>query len=206
MASTQNKLRSYYFDTKDPLSSKHFSDALISLLSDNNPYNLPIVLFCIGTDRATGDCLGPIIGYKMKHYTNSLFHVYGTLSEPIHAKNLEEMIDKVYKIHDKCFVIAIDACLGKMEHIGKVHLGEGPLSPGSGVNKVLPEIGDIYITGIVNISGALDTLILQNTRLNTVMEMADFISFGIRTGLARMKYGKSLTPQEKKKADNYLVV
>lgn len=43
--------------------------------------NQPIVIFCIGTDRSTGDCLGPLIGTKitekdcptfmyMAHWTN----------------------------------------------------------------------------------------------------------------------------------------
>lgn len=38
----------------------------------------------------------------------------------------------------------------------------------------------MYITGIVNFSGFMDYLILQNTRLSVVMKMADMISMGIR--------------------------
>jgi putative sporulation protein YyaC len=50
------------------------------------------------------------------------------------------------------------------------------LRPGLGVNKELPAAGNIHITGIVNFSGMLDSLLLQTTRLSTVMELADVIT------------------------------
>ena len=37
--------------------------------------------------------------------------------------------------------------------------------PGAGVNKDLPPVGDLYITGVVNVGGFMDYLVLQNTRL-----------------------------------------
>lgn len=79
----------------------------------------------------------------------------------------------------KPFIIAIDACLGKPERVGMISIGKGALRPGAGVNKSLPPIGHIHIAGIVNISGFMEYLILQNTRLNLVMRMADIISSGI---------------------------
>ena len=30
--------------------------------------HLPVHFLCIGSDRVTGDCLGPLIGYKLSHY------------------------------------------------------------------------------------------------------------------------------------------
>ena len=51
--------------------------------------------------------------------------------------------------------------------------------PGAGVNKQLPEVGDIHITGIVNVSGFMEFFVLQNTRLNLVMKMAKTIANGI---------------------------
>ncbi|MFW5631892.1 MAG: DUF1256 domain-containing protein, partial [Acetivibrio ethanolgignens] len=46
--------------------------------------------------------------------------------------------------------------------------------------KVLPAVGDIFITGIVNISGVLNNMVLQTTRLDVVMQLADFICLGIK--------------------------
>lgn len=175
--------KNFYFNIKEKYATSHFARELINLININNPYNNPIVLVCIGTDRATGDCLGPIVGYKLKASYLKDVTIYGSLSEPIHAKNIEETILEINKNHRDSFIIAIDACLGKTSHIGMVNLGKGPISPGAGVNKVLPPIGDIYITGIVNFSGFMDMTVLLNTRLNTVMEMADFIVIGLKRAL-----------------------
>jgi putative sporulation protein YyaC len=67
-----------------------------------------------------------------------------------------------------------------MDHVGYVTIGEGAIKPGSGVNKDLSPVGDMHITGIVNFGGFMDFLVLQNTRLNIVMKMADLIAMGIK--------------------------
>jgi putative sporulation protein YyaC len=105
--------------------------------------------------------------------------ILGTLKEPVHAKNLNETIQQVYKEAEKPLIIAIDASLGKNENVGKINLFRGPLFPGAGVNKNLQSIGDISITGIVNISGYMEYIVLQNTRLSLVMEMADTIALSL---------------------------
>lgn len=144
-----------------------------------------LVILCIGTDRSTGDCLGPLVGHKLssiiKRYDN--VHLLGTLIKPVHAKNLETSINTIYTSYKNPFIVAIDACLGNIERIGYVNIGLGPLKPGIGVKKNLPEIGDIYITGVVNMGGFMEYVILQNTRLHTVMKMADIISFGFISSL-----------------------
>ena len=43
----------------------------------------------------------------------------------------------------------------------------------------LPPVGDIHITGIVNISGILAQLTLQTTRISTVISLADTIARGL---------------------------
>ena len=76
-------------------------------------------------------------------------------------------------------MIAIDASLGQKKHLGYVTIGNGALYPGAGVQKNLPPVGDIHITGIVNIAGMLEHLTLQTTRLSTVVSLADAIAGGI---------------------------
>src|SRR5690606_15580241 len=105
---------------------------------------------------------------------------YGTLEDPVHAKNLQEKIKKIYSSFNNPFIIAIDACLGKIDRIGYISVGEGPLKPGAGVNKNLPAVGNISITGIVNLGGYMEYLVLQNTRLNLVMKMADTLVQSIK--------------------------
>ncbi|SHG95999.1 spore protease YyaC [Tepidibacter thalassicus] len=144
-----------------------------------------IIILCIGTDRCTGDSLGPLIGYKLERRIkgyNNVF-LYGTLDEPVHAKNLEETINLINISHKKPFVIAVDACLGSINRIGCIKVSNEPLKPGAGVNKTLPSVGDISILGIVNLAGFMEFMVLQNTRLQLVMKMADSISKGIEYAL-----------------------
>ncbi len=158
-----------------------FSEAMYELVKTvRNDKDREIVIVCIGTDRSTGDSLGPIIGHKLKGLRQENIHILGNLDMPVHAKNLEDITKQIYSSYNNPFVIAVDACLGKMEHVGHITVGQGPLKPGSAVNKDLQPIGDIHITGIVNFSGFMDFLILQNTRLGTVMKMADLIAGGIK--------------------------
>ncbi|WP_449538276.1 spore protease YyaC [Ferdinandcohnia sp. Marseille-Q9671] len=141
--------------------------------------NQPIIIFCIGTDRSTGDSLGPLIGTKIKEKGLSHFHVYGTLDEPIHAVNLQEKIEEIKRNYTNPFIIGIDACLGRLKSVGSITIGEGPIKPGAGVNKELTPIGDMHITGIVNVSGFMEFFVLQNTRLSLVMKIANTIVSGI---------------------------
>lgn len=170
----------YYFNSDDGYCAYQFSKALAELISAKEKTSEEIVFLCIGSDRATGDSLGPIIGYKLSELKYKNYTIYGTLDEPVHAKNLKDTILKIKRNHKDSLIIAIDASLGKSNHIGYITLGEGPLKPGSGVSKDLPAVGDLFITGIVNFSGLLDNMLLQTTRLNIVMKLADCICLGIR--------------------------
>ncbi len=146
----------------------------------------PVIILCIGTDRSTGDCLGPLIGYKLSTILkNDGVLIYGTLDQPVHAKNISHIMENIQRKHPGSFVIAVDASLGALDKVGYITIGQGPLRPGAGVNKNLPSVGDMHITGIVNFGGFMEYMILQNTRLNLVMKMANIISFGIQHSLLK---------------------
>lgn len=142
-----------------------------------------LVILCIGSDRSTGDCLGPLVGHKLRLIKYRNVSVYGTLEDPVHAKNLEEMINQIHKNYERPFIIAIDASLGRSSSIGCISIGNGPILPGAGVYKDLPAVGDMHITGTVNMGGFMEFLVLQNTRLSLVMKMSEVISNGIHYGL-----------------------
>ncbi|URZ08886.1 spore protease YyaC [Clostridium felsineum] len=155
-----------------------FSNYLTSELKPVSSYR-DIIFLCIGTDRSTGDSLGPIIGYKLKKLHIDNLIVFGTLKEPVHAKNLSSTLDFINSNYTNPFIVAIDACLGNVRNIGNISIQSTPISPGAAMNKVLPSVGDLSIVGIVNISGPFDFMVLQSTRLYTVMNLADKISNGI---------------------------
>lgn len=162
----------------------------------------PVVIVCIGTDRSTGDSLGPIIGTTIKKQL-SHFNVFGTLKDPVHAVNLEDTLTHIKNEFHNPFIIAIDACLGKIKSVGHIQVGKGSIKPGAGVNKVLPAVGNMHITGIVNVSGFMEYFVLQNTRLHLVMDMAHVISEGIiEAEKAYIHRHKSLQNKWLNKMDN----
>lgn len=178
---TPQESKPLYININTPTHFSELSAALSDYLFNYLPvYNNNLVIVCIGTDRATGDSLGPLIGYKLSDLKLDQVTVYGTLDNPVHAKNLQEMLEQISTLHPHALVIAIDACLGSMQNVGCVSIGEGAIKPGAGVKKDLPPVGHLHITGIVNFSSLMNMVILQNTRLSVVMKMADAISSSIR--------------------------
>lgn len=167
----------YYINSKYHSASRELGQQLSLLLA---PGALPPVILCIGTDRVTGDCLGPLAGTFLKAYQReSHLPVYGTLDAPVHALNLTETQKQIKKKHPCNPIIAVDASLGTKKHLGYITFGQGSLQPGAGVQKKLTAVGDIFITGIINTAVPEAQTALQNTRLATVADMACCIAHGI---------------------------
>lgn len=169
----------YYFDPGErtvPECAQVLRGMLLEVMSRRRPEG--VLILCIGTDRSTGDSLGPLTGHKLKRRCGR-FPVVGTLDRPVHAVNLEESLSMIRTRYPEYLVIAVDASVGDPEHVGCVTVGRGALRPGLGVKKELNAVGDIFITGIVGGCGSRDPRMLQSVRLSVVMRMADFISGSI---------------------------
>lgn len=178
----------YAVESHKPNATYKLSNELKTLLSEKLTPSNQLIVMCIGTDRSTGDCLGPLVGDKlMKIRLFNKFKVFGNLKEPVHAKNIEQKSQEILESYSNPFIIAVDASLGRGENIGNINLINGCILPGSGVNKNLRPVGDIGITGIVNISGFMEYIILQNTRLSLVMHMADIITMALYMAITRLK-------------------
>jgi len=169
----------YRVHVHHPEARELFSLHFKKFLRQNYYQNTPLVILCIGTDRSTGDSLGPLVGSSLETLCSPSLKVYGTLENPVHAVNLEETTKEINLQLKQPFIIAIDACLGKTESIGYISIKSGPLQPGTGVNKSLPAVGNLHVVGVVNVGGFMEYLVLQNTRLNLVIQMAELISDGI---------------------------
>lgn len=175
-------LKIQHTDSDTPyLLAKHLQTIFSKL-----PSYQPIVVICVGTDRSTGDSLGPLVGSHLnKTSTLRNLHLFGTLDEPVHAMNLAETVDRIHKQFQNPFIVAVDACLGQVASVGCIQVAHGPLKPGAGVNKDLPPVGDIHVTGIVNVGGFMEYFVLQNTRLSLVMNMANVIGDALHAAIRR---------------------
>ncbi len=150
---------------------------LSSFLLEHIPFHHENLVFCcIGSDRSTGDALGPLTGSLLSNYISFPYKIIGSLDQPLHALNLRETVESLQSQSTTPFVVAIDACLGEQRRIGEILFQTGPLLPGKAVKKELPPIGDVSIKGIVNFGGFMEHTILQTTRLNVTYEMSNRIA------------------------------
>ncbi|MVX63869.1 spore protease YyaC [Clostridium chromiireducens] len=133
------------------------------------------VIVCIGTDKCIGDCLGPLVGTIL---TENFFPlpVYGTLSSPIHALNIDERLSQIQSNHPDASIIGVDACLGDEDDIGEIRIRNYAIHPGKGVGKELPEVGIASVIGIVDSSDNAEFFFSRSIRLSFIMDMAKIIS------------------------------
>lgn len=157
----------------------HYKDSFAALKIGNllSNYMNNVAIVCIGTDKCIVDSLGPLTGTLLTK-ENIYVDIYGTLEKPVHGMNLDSYIKKIKNKKYDC-VIALDACLSKSKNQGVIEVRGGPIRPGKGVGKLLPEIGDISIMGIVDSSDKEFHDLVQHTRLSLIYEMAEIISQGI---------------------------
>ena len=140
--------------------------------------NKDTIIVCIGTDRCIGDCLGPLVGTLLKS-RNFPLPVYGTISDPIHALNIDKKLNEIKMLHPNNNIMGIDACLGDSDSIGEIQARDYPVHPGKGVGKSLPNVGETSIIGIVDSNDNDEIFNSNNIRLNLVLSMAKSIAHSL---------------------------
>lgn len=144
----------------------------------------PLIVLCIGSDRYTGDALGPLVGSYLIEYTDAI--VYGSLEEPVHAGNLVETVQTIHQHYFHPLIVAVDACLGKTGEIGNIEAWEGGVEAGIAVGNRLPCVGHISIVGVVNVGGQLGYLDLQSTPLSIVVKLSKVIGPSLAKAIGKL--------------------
>lgn len=133
------------------------------------------VFFMVGATSSTGDALGPFIGWflKRKGFTGEYL---GDLNEPVHATNIREKVNEVWmramKQNKFPYIIAVDAAVGRP---GRITVNRGPLKPGAGMGKNLPQVGSIHIMG----GTAHFPFMIWFTGLDQTVAMAEVVADGL---------------------------
>lgn len=179
---------SIYIDSKDRRAQYELNNCMDELIEKIPKSYKKIAVICIGTDKSTGDSYGPLVGYLLSKYTLYEFDLYGTIHEPVHALTLEKTIERINP--EETLIIAIDSSVGYSQYVGYIGLKYGAITPGSGVGKNLPPIGDIAISGIVAISGLAPLLMLQSASLGMVYTMAEKTTHAITYSLYKHQIQK----------------
>lgn len=152
---------------------EEYSDMILQQYRDSNKDEL--IFVCIGTDKCIGDYVAPLVGTFVNEEDKNI-KIYGTLENPIHALNIEDKLKEVHNNHPNAFVVGVDACLGNKEDIGDIRIRDYAISPGRGVGKELPRVGDMSIIGIVDSSENSDLFFSRSIRLSFIWDISRKIS------------------------------
>ncbi len=142
-----------------------------------------VVILAIGSDRVTGDCVGPIVGHLL---SDRGFTVYGDLRSPVNALNIGEAAEIIKKRHPTAFVLAVDSAVGSDGDIGKVRVFPRGVRPAAAIGRPLPRVGNASVVGIVA-AKRLGVKALGEVRLGSVFFLANVIADGIELALLRRK-------------------
>lgn len=133
----------------------------------------PPVFLCIGSDRVTGDSLGPVTGELLE----TAAPVYGNLVRPVTALNLVAVEREIRINHPKRQIVALDSAVGSPSDIGSIRVFAGGLKAGEAMGKNLPEVGDVSITATVCAKSAKA---LSSVRLGLVYRLAQKIASALK--------------------------
>ena len=117
----------YYHQAGEKFSSLMFGRQLAGFIGQvrEEQGKRDVLFLCIGSDRSTGDSLGPLVGYKLEKRGEQA-RLMGTLKQPVHAINLEEAVSRIGAEYRDSVVVAVDASIGRHEHVGYITLGWVP--------------------------------------------------------------------------------
>ncbi|MFA5449158.1 MAG: spore protease YyaC [Clostridia bacterium] len=109
---------------------------------------IPVVV-CIGTASVAGDSLGPMVGDILREKYNVRAYVYGGMKQPVNGINYHTYIEHIKSRHNKSLIIAVDACVGEPNDVGKIKFTAGGVAAGGALNKNFEKVGNVGILGVV---------------------------------------------------------
>lgn len=166
-------MNQYVFNYKNNFSTQGITDSLLKLYQTPYP-----VIICIGSDLVVGDSLGPFIGTQLSNRLKNVY-VYGTLQNPITAKETLTIKNTIKLIHPKSKILVIDAAVGEETDVGLIKVTDKGIKPGLGINKDLDVLGDVSIIGIVAKKETPPNNLFYQTRFSLVYNISQTIIQGV---------------------------
>jgi putative sporulation protein YyaC len=146
---------------------------------------LPVVM-CIGSERVSGDLLGPAVGRRLVEDYNLRAYVYGVTGRNINGANIDFYDRFIREVHKDSKVVAVDACLGARREIGKIKVGNCGVGAGHAVRKSGKRYGDVGVVGIVAENAEDNVMQLISVEVATVEELSGRIAEYLAENLERL--------------------
>ena len=110
-----------------------------------------IIILCIGSNKMIGDCIGPMVGQKLKDTFKEEKNIviYGNMKETLNFKNARRVIENIFKMYKKPFIITIDSALGTKKTIENIVVSTGWIKIGDSLGRSICYYSHINIKGVV---------------------------------------------------------
>lgn len=142
-----------------------------------------IVFLCVGTNKITGDMIGPIVGQKLKdNLKQENVKIYGDMINTLNLKNASKIIKKVKAKYLNPFYITIDTALGKENMINKIIIGKGKIEIGKAIRDGIEFFSHINIKVVVgkyDESSENNMKTLENVNSDSIIYLSNIITNGI---------------------------
>lgn len=165
---------------------KKGEETLINALLSIYKTDMPVVI-CIGTDRAVGDSLGPLVGTKLTNILRGKAYVYGNMLNPITAKESETVYKTIRFLHPISKILVVDAGVGDESELGLIKVLNGGIKPGLALNKNLSVFGDVSIVGITAPRENASEYLIYKTDIGEVYKMSSIIAASIASVIIKNK-------------------
>lgn len=126
-----------------------------------------LAFLCIGTDRSSGDALGPLTGTLLSEAGYPV--VIGTLDRPCDADTWDS---RLAELPPGLVVVAVDACLGNAFSVGLFQIRKGALEAGRSMRRRLQPVGHYSVAAIMAENRANPMRVLETTPLGRVWAMS----------------------------------
>ena len=137
------------------------------------------VIICVGTNKAAGDCLGPLVGSKLINLLSGKAFVYGTMATPVTAKESETIYKTVRFLHPLSKILVVDAGIGNDDEVGVIKVLNGGIKPGLALNKNLSVLGDVSVVGITAPRKNAAEHLIYKANIAVVYRMSNIIATAI---------------------------
>lgn len=157
---------------------KNGEESIKKALSALYKTQMPVII-CVGTDKAAGDSLGPLVGSKLNNVLRGKAYVYGNMQYPVTAKESETIYKTVRFLHPLSKILVVDAGVGDESEIGLIKVLNGGIKPGLALNKNLSVLGDVSIVGITAPRENASEHLIYKADIGAVYKMSSIIAAAV---------------------------
>lgn len=141
------------------------------------------VIICIGSDKISGDCVGPLTGVALREKLNIKAFVYGTTENAVHGKNLAAYLAFIQSVHQNNPIIAVDACMSDCHRAGEIKVIKGGVHPQRALTRRKNPVGNLGVLAVVSKTSANPLSALMSVAIDDVEKLSNKVAFALKSAL-----------------------